>query len=146
LLERLYANAGRTIEARTESAPFEGDAVTAEVDETRALGFLLLRRWDAETGAALKGAVRHVLSRHVDVAYADVDLVAVADVDQATAELNELGFFASGLVLHGLDGHDYLRLQLLDTDEVELDDVVCDSAFAQTLMREVLTDKTRVGG
>ena len=146
LLASLYANAGLTIDARTESAPFEGEAVTAEVDEARALGFLRLRRWEAETGAALKAAVRHLLSRHVDVAYADIDLVTLADVDKATAELNELGFFAAGLVLHGLDGHDYLRLQVLDTEDVELDDIVCDSAFAQALRQRVLTDKARVGG
>ena len=61
--------------------------------------------------------------------YADVDLVAV-DVDEATAELNQLGFFAAGLILHGPDGHDHLRLQLLDCEEVELEAIVCDSPFA----------------
>ena len=70
----------------------------------------------------------------------------VAEVNTATAELNELGFFAAGLVLHGLDGHDYLRMQLLDSEEIELEDVVCDSAFAEALRRQVLKDKARVGG
>ena len=60
--------------------------------------------------------------------------------------LNELGFFVSGLILHGADGHDHLRLQLLDSEEIELDDVVCDSPFAQALRRRVLEDKARVGG
>jgi anti-sigma regulatory factor (Ser/Thr protein kinase)/GNAT superfamily N-acetyltransferase len=146
LLESVYANVGLAIEARAEPAPFEGEAVTVEVDQPRALGFLRLRRWDREAGSALKGAVRHLFSRHVDVAYADVDLVAVADVDEATAELNELGFFAAGLVLHGRDGHDHLRLQLLDSDEIELEELVCDSPFAQALRRRVLEDKARVGG
>jgi N-acetylglutamate synthase-like GNAT family acetyltransferase len=146
LLESVYANVDLAIEARTQPAPFEGEALTTEVDEPRSLGFLRLRRWEGEAGSALKGAVRHLLSRHVDVAYADVDLMAVADVNKATAELNELGFFAAGLVLHGLDGHDYLRLQLLDSEEIELDDVVCDSPFAEALRRRVLEDKARVGG
>jgi GNAT superfamily N-acetyltransferase len=146
LLESVYANVGLTIESRTQPAPFEGDAVAVEIDEPRSLGFLRLRRSEGEAGSALKAAVRHVRSQHVDVAYADVDLMAVADVNEATAALNELGFFAAGLVLHGLDGHDYLRLQLLDSEEIELDDVVCDSAFAQALRRRVLEDKARVGG
>jgi hypothetical protein len=90
--------------------------------------------------------VHHVLSRHVDVAYADLDLEAIADVNEATAKLNETGFFVAGLVLHGLGGHDYLRLQLLDSDDIELEDVVCDSAFAQHLRQRVLEDKARVGG
>lgn len=146
LLESVYANVGLTIEARTQPAPFEGEALTANVDERRSLGFLRLQRWDGEAGSALKGAARHLLSRHVDVVYADVDLVAVEDVDKATAELNELGFFAAGLVLHGPDGHDHLRLQLLDSEEIELDDIVCDSSFAEALRRQVLMDKARVGG
>jgi N-acetylglutamate synthase-like GNAT family acetyltransferase/anti-sigma regulatory factor (Ser/Thr protein kinase) len=146
LLESVYANVGLTIEARTEPAPIEGEALATNVDEPRSLGFLLLRSWDREASSALKEAVRHLLSRHVDVVYADVDLVTVADVDKATAALNELGFFAAGLVLHGPDGHDHLRLQLLDSEEIELDDVVCDSSFAQSLRRRVLVDKARVGG
>jgi len=147
LLESVYANIGLVIEMRTKEAPFEdGEVVAASVDEPRSLGFLRLRRWDEEAGTALKQAVRHLLARHVDVVYADVDLVAVGEVDQATAELNELGFFAAGLLLHGPDGHDHLRLQLLDSEEIELDDVVCDSSFAEALRRRVLVDKARVGG
>ena len=90
-------------------------------------------------------AVRHLLSRHVDVVYADVDLVAVGDVNDATAGLNELGFFAAGLVLHGPEGHDHLRLQLLDSEEIELEEIVCDSPFAEALRRRVLEDQVRVG-
>ena len=145
LLESVYANVGLSIEPRTEPAPFAGEAATANVDESRSLGFLRVRRWDGEASSALKGAVHHLLSRHVDVVYADIDLMAVAEVNTATAELNELGFFAAGLVLHGPDGHDHLRLQLLDSEDIELDDVVCDSSFAEALRRQVLVDKARVG-
>ncbi len=144
-LESIYANVGVAIEARTEPAPLHGDAVTAKVDEPRSLGFLRVRGWDGETAAVLKQAVRQLLSRHVDVVYADIDLLAVSDVDAAAAVSNELGFFAAGLVLDGPDGHDHLRLQLLDSMEIELEDVVCDSSFAKALKRQVLDDKVRVG-
>jgi hypothetical protein len=36
-------------------------------------------------------------------------------------------------------------LQLLDSEDVELDDIVCDSSFAEALKRRVLEDKARVG-
>ena len=146
LLEGLYANVGLSVEPRTEPAPFEGEVATANVDEPRSLGFLRLRRWDREAGTTLKQAVRNLLSRHVDVVYADVDLVTVGEVDQATGELNVLGFFAAGLVLHGPDGHDHLRLQRLDSEDIELEEVVCDSSFAQALRQRVLKDKARVAG
>jgi len=144
LLERIYANVGLTIEPGGERAPVEGDAVAADLDKPRALGFLRLRRWDEASAAALRHEVRHLLSRHADVVYADVDLAAVQDVDEATAALNELGFFVSGLILHGPEGHDHLRLQLLDSTEIELEDIVCDSSFAQALRQDVLEDKSRV--
>jgi N-acetylglutamate synthase-like GNAT family acetyltransferase len=147
LLESIYTNLGLPIEARTQPAPaLGGDVVTASFDEPRSLGFLRVRRWDEEAATALKRAVRHLLSQHVDVVYADVDLIGVSNIDEAIAASNELGFFAAGLVLHGPDGHDHLRLQLLDSTELELENVVCDSSFAKALMRRVLEDRARVGG
>jgi GNAT superfamily N-acetyltransferase len=146
LLESVYANVGLSTLTRPGPVPPGGDAVTADVDEPRALGFLRLRRWDEETAPALKQAVRHVLSRHVDAVYADLDLVGVGQPDEAAAELNELGFFVAGLVLHGPDGHDHLRLQLLDSEDIELEEIVCDSSFAEVLRRQVLDDKASVGG
>ena len=144
LLEDVYANLGLAAEPREETASSDGELVTTEADEPRALGFLRLRRWDADGPSALRRALRHLLSLHIDVVYADVDLMAV-DGDEATAELNDLGFFAAGLILHGPDGHDHLRLQLLDSEDVELDDIVCDSPFADELRRRVLEDKARIG-
>jgi hypothetical protein len=144
LLDRIYANVGLVVEPVGERAPPDGDAVTTDLDRGRALGFLRLRRWD-EPGA-LKQQVRHLLAWHADVVYADIDLATVENVDEATAAANELGFFFSGLILHGPDGHDHLRLQLLDSTTIELEDLVCDSEFAQALKADVLADKARVDG
>jgi len=146
LLERIYANLGLGIEAVDKHAPIDGDAVTSALDQGRALGFLRLRSWDEAADAELKQQVRHLLSRHADVVYADIDLASVEDVDEATAALNGLGFFFSGLMLHGPDGHDHLRLQLLDSTAIELEQLVCDSDFAQALKQDVLADKSRVDG
>ena len=143
LLERIYANVGLSIQPVAVRAPAEGDAVTVELDKPRALGFLRVQRWDED---ALKQQVRYLLSRHADVVYADLDLASIEEVDDATGALNELGFFVSGLILHGPEGHDHLRLQLLDSPAIELEHVVCDSAFAQALMKDVLDDRSRVGG
>jgi N-acetylglutamate synthase-like GNAT family acetyltransferase/anti-sigma regulatory factor (Ser/Thr protein kinase) len=145
LLEGVYTNVGLSIEAREEPETDAGERVTVDVDEPRALGFLRLRRWDADAATAVRGAARHLLSQHVDIAYADIDLVGVHEVDEATILLNELGFFAAGLLLHGPEGHDHFRMQLLDCEDVELENIVCDSPFAESLCRQVLADKTRVG-
>jgi N-acetylglutamate synthase-like GNAT family acetyltransferase len=146
MLESAYENLGLSVEGHAEPVPLEGEAVTANLDGGRALGAVRLRHWNDDARAELERAVRHLLSQHVDVIYADVDLAAVGELDDAVAELNRLGFFAAGLVLHGPDGHDHLRLQLLDSEEIELENIVCDSPYGESLRRQVLEDKTRVIG
>jgi N-acetylglutamate synthase-like GNAT family acetyltransferase len=145
-LERIYENVGLTIEPARRRSPADGDAVTTDLDQGRALGFLRVRRWDETADAALKRQVRHLLARHADVLYVDLDLEAVDDMQEATAAANDLGFFFSGLILHGPDGHDHLRLQLLDSTAVELENIVCDSDFARALEKLVLEDRARVDG
>ena len=63
-------------------------------------------------------------SQHADLLYADVDLHAVGEPDAAVLCLNEHGFFLAGLVPHGPDGHDHLRLQRPNCENVELKAIV----------------------
>ena len=146
LLETIYAHVGVRLETAAEPDRTPSQAVEIDTDEGRGLGFLRLGHWDDGSAGLLKRSARHLLSQHVDVLYADVDLVGTGDLDEAVAALNELGFFAAGLLLHGPDGHDHLRLQRLDSEDVELEQIVCDSPFAQELKRQVLADLARVGG
>jgi N-acetylglutamate synthase-like GNAT family acetyltransferase/anti-sigma regulatory factor (Ser/Thr protein kinase) len=122
----------------------EGDAVTREADAVRGLAFLRVRRWHSGAPDDIVRAVRHLLSRHADLLYADVDLHAVGEPDAAVSCLNEHGFFLAGLVLHGPDGHDHLRLQRLNCENVELEAIVCDSPASEHLKQHVLEDRVRV--
>jgi N-acetylglutamate synthase-like GNAT family acetyltransferase/anti-sigma regulatory factor (Ser/Thr protein kinase) len=121
-----------------------GDAVTSESDSARGLAFLGVRRWHPGAADDLVRTVRHLLSRHADLLYADVDLHAVGDPDAAVSCLNEHGFFLAGLVLHGADGHDHLRLQRLNCEDVELKAIVCDAPTSERLKQQVLDDRMRV--
>ena len=142
-LERIYEHVGLAA-ARRPQVPREGEIVATSEDPTRALAFLRVRRWREAGHKEVTHAVRLLLSRHADVLFADVDLHAVADVDAAVSCLNEHGFFLAGLVVHGPEGHDYVRLQRLNTEAVELEAIVCDSPFAQELKSLVLDDRLRV--
>jgi N-acetylglutamate synthase-like GNAT family acetyltransferase/anti-sigma regulatory factor (Ser/Thr protein kinase) len=122
----------------------EGNAVTSETDAARGLAFLRVRRWHPGAAEGLVRAVRHLLSRHPDLLYADVDLHAVGQPDDAVSCLNEHGFFLAGLALHGPDGHDHLRLQRLNCENVELEAIVCDSPASERLKQHVLEDRVRV--
>jgi len=123
-----------------------GEAVTGEDDSVRGLAFLRVRRWGAGAAEGLVHTVRHLLSRHADLLYADVDLHAVGDPDAAVSCLNQHGFFLAGLVLHGPEGHDHLRLQRLNCEHVELEAIVCDSPASERLKQHVLEDRAQVEG
>ncbi len=122
----------------------DGDAVTSENDSARGLAFLRVRRWHAGAAEDLVRTVRHLLSHHADLLYADVDLHALGDPDAAVSCLNNHGFFLAGLVLHGPDGHDHLRLQRLNCENVELEAIVCESPASEHLKQHVLEDRVRV--
>ena len=146
LLGSIYEHLGLAAAPRQAPAARTGDAVTFRDDPSHALGFVRILRWHHGAETELSRAVRHLLARHVDIVYADVDLEAVEDVDAATACLNERGFFLAGLTVHGPDNHDHMRLQLLDSEEVELEAIVCDSPFSQELYARTLADKASVDG
>jgi N-acetylglutamate synthase-like GNAT family acetyltransferase len=144
LLRSIYEHLGLEVAPRQAPGSSTGDAVAFRDDPSDALGFMRIRRWHGDAESEVSRAVRHLLARHVDVIYADVDLEAVEDVEAATACLNECGFFLAGLTVHGPDGHDHLRLQLLDSEEVELEGCVCDSPFSRELYACTLADKASV--
>ncbi len=141
--------AGLYDDLRVERAPAvvpdaDGDAVTGADDSARGLAFLRVRRWDPGAAEAVVHTVRHLLSRHADLLYADVDLHAVGEPNAAVSCLNEHGFFLAGLVLDGPDGHDHVRLQRLNCEHVEVEAIVCASPAAERLKQHVLEDRVRV--
>lgn len=126
------------------AAPPDGDAVSWYAEEDRQTGWLTVTSWDEASHAALAHATRQLLSHHVEVLYADVDLRSVMEVDAAVAALNDEGFSYAGLTPVGRAGHDHLRLQRVNTEDVELDAIVCDSPYAKALLADVLADRERV--
>jgi GNAT superfamily N-acetyltransferase len=139
-LRAAYANVGLEIAAAEAAAP--GDAaVTADEEASRGTAVLTVSAWDE---AAFVHELRHALAHHVDAVYADLDLVSGAASDEAVGFLNGVGFFYAGLVLCGRENRDYLRLQFLNADDVELERIVCDSEFSQTVLATVLADRARV--
>jgi N-acetylglutamate synthase-like GNAT family acetyltransferase/anti-sigma regulatory factor (Ser/Thr protein kinase) len=142
-LELIYEHVGLTPASRGQ-VPGDREIVATDEDRARGLAFLRVCGWQEGAHEELTHAVRLLLSRHADVVYADVDLNGVADVDAAVSFLNELGFFLAGLVVHGPERHDHIRLQRLNTEAVEFEAIVCDSPFAQEIKAQVFEDKLRV--
>jgi anti-sigma regulatory factor (Ser/Thr protein kinase)/GNAT superfamily N-acetyltransferase len=117
-------------------------AVARETEAAAAV--LTIGGWDDELAAQAVAQIRMLLSEHIDVIYADVDLEATADPDSAVEALREQGFSFSGLWLHGPRNHDHLRLQRLNCTDVELDRIATASPAGEELVRYVLDDLEHV--
>jgi N-acetylglutamate synthase-like GNAT family acetyltransferase len=142
-LRDAYVNAAleTTEPARTVGAD---PSVTASIDDERQTAQISIAGWGSETEHRFGHEVRQVLACHVDALFVDVDLTATQDIDLAIERLNAWGFFYAGLRPCALDGHDALRLQRLNSLNVELEQIVCDSEFARELRAYVLCDQKRV--
>ena len=143
LLHAAYANVDLSVVPAKPVAEVDRDPVSVAEDVSRATGFVTVGGWD-EAGFAR--AIRHLLARHHDVIYVDLDLHRGVATDDAVDRLTEFGFFYSGLVVYGSEGHDYLRMQRMNAENVELDEIVCDAPYAQDLLRAVLADRARAEG
>ncbi len=58
--------------------------------------------------------------------------------------LHDRGFFLAGLMPFGPDGHDRLRLQRIQAENVELEHIVLDSPDAQERHAAVMADRAAV--
>jgi len=87
--------------------------------------------------------VREILVRHEDVVYVDLDLHALTadQLDTVIDVLRDRDFFLCGLMPFGPEGHDRLRLQRIQAENVELDGIVLDSDDAQALEVHVMADR-----
>jgi hypothetical protein len=135
------------LELDIDRAPQAGDEralVAGSDDPGQATATIRIAGWHSQAPAGLLRAIRHLDERHNDVIYADVDLHAAADVDAVVAALNQRYFFYSGLVPFGPDGHDHLRLQRINSENVETEGIVCEGDFARGLRTWVTQDRAQL--
>jgi GNAT superfamily N-acetyltransferase/anti-sigma regulatory factor (Ser/Thr protein kinase) len=114
--------------------------LTVTHDEHAGTATITLGGWDGSIAADAVAAVRRLLAEHVDVVYADLDLATIADPDAAVDALRAHGFSYAGLWLHGPGDDDHLRLQRLNSTDVELDMIATASPAGAELVDFVLAD------
>lgn len=134
-----YLNVGLEVARPATPQPSAAPIVTTE-EESRAASTVSVSTWDAH---AVTHEVRRALAKQ-DVVYLDLDLVTGAATEEAVKSLNGEGFFYAGLVVAGRDGHDFLRLQRLNAENIELERIVADSQPSQAILRAVLADRERI--
>ncbi len=77
----------------------------------------------------------HILyKKHVDMIYADINMMRCGEIDKAVEILKEEGFVFSGVLFFRRGEEDYLRLQMPNSDNVETEQIVCHSDFCSALL------------
>ena len=135
-----YARLGLQIRTPVEPPPRAQAVIGIERETEAAAAVLTIGGWDEGIAAHVIDKLRMLLSEHVDVIYTDLDLEATTDPDSAVQALRDQGFSYAGLRLHGPGNHDHLRLQRLNSTDVELDKIATCSPAGQELVRFVLED------
>ena len=135
-----YARLGLQIRTPVEPPPRAQAVIGIERETEAAAAVLTIGGWDEGIAAHVIDKLRMLLSEHVDVIYTDLDLEATTDPDSAVQALRDQGFSYAGLRLHGPGNHDHLRLQRLNSTDVELDKIATCSPAGQELVRFVLDD------
>lgn len=86
-------------------------------------------------------SLRH---QKLDMIFADVNLHHIQEIDQVISALNSLSFFYSGLLFEYYYNEDYLRLQYINSIDVDMDNIVCYSDDANKMMDFIREDYERV--
>jgi anti-sigma regulatory factor (Ser/Thr protein kinase)/predicted N-acetyltransferase YhbS len=134
-----YARLGLPAPAAPDPGAAPGGLAVAH-DERAGTATITVGGWDRPTAAEAVTHLRRLLAEHVDVIYADLDLVAIADPDGVVDALRAQGFSYAGLWLHGTGDHDHLRLQRLNSTDVELEAIAAASPAGAELVEFVLAD------
>lgn len=118
-------------------------AVSCERDEQRESAVITVGALAGDARGALLDGLREAVRNHDDVAYCDLDLEALTaeELDEAVEILRNYDLFYSGLILDGRAGHDHMRMQVILTENVELEKIVLDSDYAQGLRKAIFADR-----
>jgi serine/threonine-protein kinase RsbW len=125
------------VKSKPAASPARHITVARDPDGTAEL---TLGDWNDALAQDAITAIRTLLAEHFDVIYADLDLAAITDPNPAVEAMRARGFSYAGLWPHGRGDHDHLRLQRLNTPNVELNAIATASPAGQSLLRYVLAD------
>ncbi len=137
LIEKIYANNHLEIElARTEK-PKNDTRITYELSRYTQSGTLVID-WISDDFDHMIRHYLHILyKKHVEMIFADINLMKCGCIDEAMRVLLEEGFVFSGVLFYRKGEDDYVRLQMPNSDNVETKRIVCHTEFCRDLLQKI---------
>ena len=103
-------------------------------------GTLIIEAFGEDMDVQIHHYLHRLYRKHVDMIYADINLMKVAQIDKVVELLKSEGFVFSGILFYRKKGDDYLRMQLPNSDTIETEQLVCHSRFCHELSGSILRE------
>ncbi|WP_457593129.1 GNAT family N-acetyltransferase [Hydrogenimonas sp.] len=133
-IQEIYGNVGIEPVPARKSGCSEGDQIEYELSEYTQTGTLVIDRICSDFSHTLRHYLHTLYRKHVDMIYADINMMQCSRIDEAVKILKEEGFVFSGVLFYRKGEDDYLRMQMPNSDNVETDQIVCHSDFCSRLL------------
>jgi anti-sigma regulatory factor (Ser/Thr protein kinase)/N-acetylglutamate synthase-like GNAT family acetyltransferase len=137
LVRRIYANNRLAIEPLETPECETQSRISYELSHHTQTGTIVIDSVPADFAHSIRHYLHILYKKHVDMIYADINLMKCAWVDEAVEILKEEGFVFSGVLFYRKEGCDYLRMQLPNSDNVETERIVCHSDFCSNLLQTI---------
>jgi N-acetylglutamate synthase-like GNAT family acetyltransferase/anti-sigma regulatory factor (Ser/Thr protein kinase) len=147
LLEEIYANNGiRSLSPGVRGERERISKVAYELSPYHQTGTLMIERGGGDILHRIRQTLHILYRKHVDMIYADVNLMRCGELDRVVDLLAEEGFVFCGLLPYRRRDEDYLRMQLPNTNNIEMEQIVCFSDFCGRLRGEIVEELARSDG
>ena len=137
MVRTIYANCGLEVEELPAETYRGRSEVTYQLSPYTQSGTLLIDRTGDDFLHALRHNLHILYKKHVDVIFADVNLMRCGDIDRTVDLLKEEGFVFSGVLFYRKGEEDYLRMQMPNSENVETERIVCHSDFCSGLLQKI---------
>ncbi len=136
LVSRIYANNHLKIE-RAKPTRNKGQRVTYELSHYTNTATLVIDNLSEHIRSTIKHYLMLLYKKHVDMIFADINLMRCEEIDEVVKKLQKEGFVFSGVLFYRRNEDDYLRLQLVNSENVETKNIVCYSDFCHELIETI---------
>jgi anti-sigma regulatory factor (Ser/Thr protein kinase) len=140
-LLKVYQRAGLEVITSHNSTP-QRKALDSHVNLMLNSGTIVIEdTFDTHDFTQRFESLRH---QKLDMIFADINLHHIKKIDEIIKILNDLSFFYSGLLFEYYCNEDYLRMQYINSLDIDMEGIICYSDDANAMIDFIREDHQRV--
>ncbi len=127
---------------KAEQKKVQRDNLTVFINQTLNAGIIIIEEsFHTQEFVQNFEKLRH---QKRDMIFADINLNSIKEIDEVISILNNLCFFYSGVLFEYYFNEDYLRLQYINSLDIDIQGIICYSDDANEMMEFIRDDYQRV--